>query len=142
MSEVITVGLSDEIRALNRIESALEIHDEARKHLAEDQRIAEQRVIEAFADSGTTNITIDGRKYEVEFKTHVSPASGKSDELVEWIVEHGGEDLVKPAMHHARRDAFIREVVIGDDGEAHIPAGLAGLVQVYEATKLKRRKVS
>lgn len=135
---VLTV--QDEIRALTLLEShyakAQAEADSIKKMISD----AEQRVIEALADSGTDSITVDGRSYKVDVVPLFSPCAGMADLAVKWITENGGEDLVKPSMHHKRRDAFLKEVLLDDDGEWSIPEDLIGIVDVFEKPRLIKRK--
>jgi len=116
----------------------------AEQNLAEAKRAleaAEQQTLDAFADDPQQGAIIyAGRKWSAETKTTLSPDTGCSDLVVGWIMENGGADLCKPAMHHARRDSFLRERFLDDDGNVNLPEDLIELVRVFDLPKLARRK--
>ncbi len=81
------------------------------------------------------------KRWTVDSSTYIKPASGESQAVVDWIVANGGEDLVKPNMHHQRRDAFLRERFLDDDGcLLALPDELVGKVDVTTLPKVSRRK--
>ncbi len=102
---------------------------------------AEQLVLDAFADDPKQGaISYDGRKWEPENVTKLSPAEDCGQLVVDYIAANGGADLVKPNMHWQRRNAFLNERFIDDDGVVTLPEELQGLVTVFDQPRLAKRK--
>lgn len=138
----ISLTLQDEIRAMNLIAAKVADAEAEVSSLKAILRDAEQRVIDKFAETETQDITVDGIRYKPDARTYISPAAGSADAVVAWIVENGGADLVKPAMHHKTRDKYLTDVLLDDFGQAHIPPELDGLVNKFDVVKVNKRKVS
>lgn len=119
--------LADEYAAAKRdkrhAETALA---EANTRLAD----SEQRLADAMIDADIQKIVHGGIAFTLDISTRVRPLNGHQDDVIDWIIHNGGADLVKPSMHHARRDSFLREMLKDEHGETVIPTELVGLVQV------------
>lgn len=104
-------------------------------------REAQDRLVEAMESGAVpTEFAHAGYKWKLEAKTLVQPAPGMQADVVNWIIENGGEDLVKPSVHPQSRDSFLREHLIRPDGTVNIPLELEGLVREYVKTTPRKRK--
>jgi hypothetical protein len=96
-------------------------------------RAIEQELAAAMISLEVSKFTSDdGWTFAVDPKTFVSPETGCTDAVVSWIVNNGGAALMSiPRMHHAKRDSFLRDVLLDDDGCAELPEELQGLIRVH-----------
>lgn len=141
MTQAIHTTITDEIRSLCRLEREVQSAEESLSDLKALLRTQEQRVIDKMIDEEVSKVEVDGRSYKTDTDVHVVPEAECSDQVVEWIKNNGGADKVKPTMHWKSRNVFLDEVLIDDDGVAHIPDELVGLVKVNEFPTLVKRKV-
>ncbi len=128
------------IRVLTKIETTITEHERELDTLKQYKHDAEQRVIDAMIDDCVDKISVDGRSYKLDKTIQLSPETDMSDFVVKWIEQNGGADLTTPQMHWKRRNSFLNESFITDDGTVLIPAELVGAVKVYEAPRLKSVK--
>lgn len=121
---------------------------ECQQHVAETEeanRIAKQRLEEAkkqlidamIMGDVPAEFSANGLKWKLDADTFVRPVKEHAQEVVSWISRNGGSDLVQPSMHWARRDAFLRETVLQDDGDPVVPEELAGKLVVDTVPRLK-----
>ena len=133
--------LTGSIRVLGKVEAMIA---ESELHLSELKKVkmtAEQQVIDCFVSEEVDKISVDGRSYRVDVVPRISPAAGLADDVVRWIADNGGADLIQPSMNAARRNKFLREVCVDDiTGTVSVPDGLDSLVVVFEQPQLKSVK--
>jgi hypothetical protein len=139
-TQTITPSVQDEIRVYCKIEQQVANADEQAAQLRDMLRTAEARVIEAMIDTETEAITFDGRSWKVGEIVKVSPENGRSEQVDEWISFRAPE-LVKPTIHWKRRESYLNDTLISDDGEVMIPDALDGMLKVYRGPILTKRKV-
>lgn len=143
MNDTITTDVVDEIKALVLIERQVSEVEAQLAGLKQIQQAAEHRVITAFqSDPLQGPVEYDGRKWKAAQVAVPAVIDGQQDDVVEWIKANGGADLVKPAMHWARRDSFLKQKLIDDEGNVTIPEELAGALEVKDFPVLTKRKVS
>lgn len=125
-----------------RREEALAAAKDAVSIASQNLMSAERQLIEAIElGSVPEKFTAHGFTWSRSIATFVRPYDGEStQEVVDWIADHGGESLVKQTMHAASRDKFLREVLLDDDGVASIPDELRGLVRVDEIDRVSKRR--
>lgn len=113
--------------------------EEELKTATTNLRSAEQDLIDAMIRGDVPEeFTANGVSWKLDTTTRVRPVKEYSQKVVEWIAANGGADLVQPSMHWARRDAFLREAVIGEAGEPVVPDELAGMLHVDIHPKIKK----
>lgn len=107
-------------------------------------RIAQDQLTDAMLDGRVpTKFDANGETWTLDNSTYVTPLDkDHTYAVIEAIIAHGGQDLVKPTMHHKTRDAFLHDVVVKaqDDGIPRVPDWLKGLVKVETLPKIRRRK--
>ncbi len=135
------VSLTDEVL---KAEREVERLDKLLSDAKSVQRRCEQEVLQAMI-MGTipTKFNAHGRTWNYDSTISITPASKEYTDIVcEWIKNNGGEDLVKPSMHAASRDKFLREHFIDEDGDVtELPDELKDCVKVDSFAKLRRRTV-
>lgn len=136
MSRILQIA--DEIIDLETIGKGLE------GAVAENKKLIsakEDELLAAMIDEGTGRFERGGTLWYPEHRTFISPVPAMKAAVEAWVAANGGEDLVKTTMHAGSRDAFLREHMLNDEGEAVIPSELSGAIKVFEQTKIKRRSV-
>lgn len=138
--QTITPTLQEAIRARSLIERAVEHAEEDLKSLKQTLNDADIIVLNSFEQSGTDAITVDGFNYKVDTSPILTPATDCSAQVVAWINDNGGSDLTVPSMHWKRRNSFLNQTLINDDGVITIPDELVGLIDVFTDPRLTKRK--
>lgn len=106
-----------------------------------DLRERERELADSMVAAGVPFFGYAGKRWTADAKTYVKPATGESDAVVKWIEANGGSDLVQPSMHWQRRDSFLREQFLDDDGcELPLPDALVGKVSFHTEPTVTRRK--
>jgi hypothetical protein len=152
MTETIETTVFNEIDAYNLIEAEAIRQEAHLKELKRDLLAAEERIIGAFLDldDPSAAVTRHGKKWKLDMTTDIRPMTIEddkvtsaqiNDDVVQWIETHGGESLTVPAMHWSKRNKFLRDTLIDDDGNVVIPDELQGLIRVDDRPTLKRTAV-
>lgn len=77
-----------------------------------------------------------GHTFYLSTQIYASPVHGCSDELYQWLKEHGYGDLVKETVHSRTLSSFVKELM-EEDG---LPQELAEIVNVHEKVSVNVRR--
>ncbi|MBQ8837187.1 MAG: hypothetical protein IJ002_06745 [Clostridia bacterium] len=127
--------LADQLKELK--DRKKELDTEAKAVSSEIDRI-ELELSDAMAEAECERFSRNGSTFYLNSRLFASPASGRKDDMILALKEHGFGDIVTETVNANTLASFIKEQMAVNADE--VPAWLADVVSTYEKVSVGIRK--
>lgn len=128
-------ALADQLKELK--DRKKELDTEAKTVGSEIDRI-ELELSDAMAEAECERFSRNGSTFYLNSRLFASPASGRKDDMILALKEHGFGDIVTETVNANTLASFIKEQMAVNADE--VPAWLADVVSTYEKVSVGIRK--
>jgi hypothetical protein len=104
--------------------------------------LTEEKLAGAMVEANVPSFTREGNRFGVDTKTSITILAGCTQAVADWIAQTAPE-LCTNRIHHKRRDAYLRESFLTEDGDLHnVPEELADKLTTFNKPTIRIHKAN